>query len=790
MVQRINPDDIEVFTLTTHPPRTFFSSSQGVVSGTLNVFARRSSYEKEVHPLSIFTGSFADQDLDVIRQAIVDSTASNKSGMLSTYFQLVNSQSVSSRKQQTVEIIRFTPSAQFSSNSTRKKVVMNNLMPYYRTVYPEAHFAFANYNSLNFVTGSGLPSDTALIYADNSKQYAVTGAFSLDFWINPRYTNDYEGAGFKTGTILHRSSSFAISLASGSSRDINGKVDGFKLVLQLSHSAEVSPSVAAAGAFPSDLIFFSDDNSLTRNTWHHVTVRWGGQSYNNGSGSFVIDGTAAGTFVIPSSSLADRFSENCLFVGNFFAGKSPEYFFTAEVASRDGLTQLIGGTGQQPATSSLVHPLNAEVHELKLYNRYLSDDEITTLQTNGPASGSALLHDSLKFYLPPFYTTESPYRSFYSTHGGVITTPFYERDGTTKAPVNVDVSFGGYGHYLNLENYVRDFATGKYARLFHLTASVLTASATTPTSFNDFLYATGSNLKRQMTILPNDNGNFYPNFSFMVPGPADYAVSGSPFSVTQSFQAPYKVASTQFVNDLGSVSPGFVTLRDYLPIGLFQVQGQTSTGSMLDTLNGVSPDDLSLRPSTAGRYTILQRTGDNSSNQVVFFDISNLYYGQKIQPGSFVLRDTSFSGSYGKMEFTIRDDGEGNLYRSNTSGSSPDWASLGNIFYNEGIVVLKHPALYFFGKDQFEATFQGEQNTHILTFNLAKRSMMATSSSNPNYMPVSASDNANDTDQRFVYITGINLHDDNLNVITRTSLAQPIVARTSDKFLFKVRMDF
>jgi hypothetical protein len=293
-----------------------------------------------------------------------------------------------------------------------------------------------------------------------------------------------------------------------------------------------------------------------------------------------------------------------------------------------------------------------------------------------------------------------------------------------------------------------------------------------------------------MTILPNDNGNFYPNFSFMVPGPADYAVSGSPFSVTQSFQAPYKVASTQFVNDLGSVSPGFVTLRDYLPIGLFQVQGQTSTGSMLDTLNGVSPDDLSLRPSTAGRYTILQRTGDNSSNQVVFFDISNLYYGQKIQPGSFVLRDTSFSGSYGKMEFTIRDDGEGNLYRSNTSGSSPDWASLGNIFYNEGIVVLKHPALYFFGKDQFEATFQGEQNTHILTFNLAKRSMMATSSSNPNYMPVSASDNANDTDQRFVYITGINLHDDNLNVIARTSLAQPIVARTSDKFLFKVRMDF
>jgi hypothetical protein len=276
----------------------------------------------------------------------------------------------------------------------------------------------------------------------------------------------------------------------------------------------------------------------------------------------------------------------------------------------------------------------------------------------------------------------------------------------------------------------------------------------------------------------------------MIPGADDYAVSGSPFSVTQSFDAPYKVATTQFVNDLGSVTPGFVTLRDYLPIGLFQVAGQNSTGSIVDSLNGISPDDLSLRPSTTGRYTILQRTGDNSSNQVVFFNIPNLYYGMKIEPGSLVLRDTSFSGSAGKMEFTIRDDGEGNLYRSNTSGSSPDWASLGNVFYNEGVVLLKHPSLYFFGKDQFELTFQGHQNTHILTFNLAKRAQMVVSSSSPNYLPVSASDNANDTDQRFVYITGINLHDDNLNVITRTALAQPIVARTGDKFLFKVRMDF
>ena len=789
-IQRINPDDIEVFTLTTNPPRTFNSSSQGVVSGSLHVFARRSPFEKEVHPLSIFSGSFIERDVDVIRESIVANPSTDKYNFVKTYMNAVNRQSVSLRKQQTVEIIRFEPSARFSSNSIRKKVVIDNLMPFYRSAYPEAHFAFTNYHSINFVTGNNLPSDTSFIYADPDHEYAVTGAFSLDFWINPRYTNDYPGAAFTAGTIFHRSSSFALSLASGSSRDVNGYVNGFKLILQLSHSSEQSPSLVTPGAFPNDLVFFSSDNALRRNTWHHVTVRWGTPLINQGSGSFLIDSVEAGTFVIPSSSLADYHDENCLFIGNYFKGDIVTQFFTNEVSERDGLTELIPGIGTSPVGYALSNPLNAEVHELKLYNRYLNDNEVSFLQTRAPLSGTALLHDGLQFYLPPFYTKESPERKFHLGYGGMIVTPFFELNGSTQAPVSVDASFGCAGHYLNLENYVRDFATGRYARLFNLTASALTGTAPVPTSFNDYLYVSGANLKRQMTLLPNDNGQFYPNFTFMIPQPDDFRVAGIPVSVTQSFAAPFKVDATQFISDNGSTSPGFVTLRNQIPFSLFQTQAQEETGSLVTALNGVSPEDLGILPSSHGRYTVLQRTGDNSSNQVVFFDISNLYYGMQIEPGSLVLRDTNTTGSFAKMELTLRDDGEGNLYRSNTSGTSPDWASVGNVFYNEGIVLLKHPSLYFFGADNFEITFKGKQNTHILTYNLFKRPLSAVSSSNPNYLPVSASTDANDTDKRFVYITGINLHDDNLNVVARTTLAQPVVARTGDKFLFKVRMDF
>jgi hypothetical protein len=781
-IQKINPDDIELFSLTTNPPRTFFSGSSGVVSGSLYVFARRSPIEKEVHPLSIFSGSFVDQDLDVIRNNILRNTNTNKTTLLATYMKNVNSQSMSLRKQQTVEILRFEPSARFSSNTLRKSVVVNNLMPYYRTNFPEAHFAFSNYNSLNFLTASGLPSDSALMYADPNKQYAITGSFTFDFWINARYKNDYPYSHFKAGTILHRSSSYAISLLTGSSVDINGYTDRFKLLLQLSASSDTAPSLASSG----NLIFVSDDNILRRGEWHHVTIKWPGNAVNAGSGSFYVDGVAAGSFVI-TSSLPDNNDENCLIIGNYFEGSNNPQFFTTEVATRDGVPELFPGTGTAPATFSLDHGLNAELHEIKIYGRCLNETEVEFLQTQGPVSGTDYLNSDLKFYLPPFYTKESPYRESYLGYGGVIATPFFEIDGTTEAPINVDASFGCAGHYLNLENFVRDFATGNYARLFNLTGSVITGSATTPTSFNDYLYASGSNRKRQITILPNDNGGFFPNFSFFVPTTLETEITTT---TTRSYEIPYKVNTDQFINDNGVLTPGFVTLRNLVPFDLFQKTVQLESGSLVENLNGAGPDNLDALPSIHGRYTVLQRTGDNSCNQVVFFDISNLYYGLQIEPGTVVLRDTNLSCSMGKMELTLLDDGEGNIYRCNTSGSSPDWASVGNVFYNEGIIILKHPSLFFFGANQFELSFKGRQNTHILTYNIFKRSLMAVSSSNPNYLPVSASTNANDTDKRFVYITGINLHDDNLNIITKTSLAQPVVARTADKFLFKIRMDF
>jgi hypothetical protein len=57
-------------------------------------------------------------------------------------------------------------------------------------------------------------------------------------------------------------------------------------------------------------------------------------------------------------------------------------------------------------------------------------------------------------------------------------------------------------------------------------------------------------------------------------------------------------------------------------------------------------------------------------------------------------------------------------------------------------------------------------------------------------MALTASDDPNEKSVGPVIITGINLHDDNLNVVARVSLAQPIIKRDEDRYLFRIKMDW
>lgn len=779
--QKLTPDDIETFTLETSPYRSYVSSSVSGVTGSVYLFARRSLFEKEIYPLSAFSSSlFSDQNVDEYRLIALRTTGStNIASSIQTYLSAVNEQQSSVRKQQKLEIYRFNPPFRLNSNFLRKKVVIDNLMPFYRTAFPRTSYNVSNYNCLNFYTASNVPTSSVILYPNPIKNSAVSqltaygfsGSFSFDFWIRPKYTPDSSGSAYRPGCIFHLTGGYALCLHSGSSRDINGNLNAFRLSLQLTSSANVRPDEITTNL---PHVFFSDDNAIPRDRWSHVTVRWGGTNYNNGSGSFVVDTVAKGTFVVTSNlKVGDQAigDPSVLCIGNYYEGQNTltnamSYFFTNDTAEREGLYELQGGAGFAPGQFTFNYPLNAEVHDLKIYNKYLNDTEIQELETDG-----AELVPELLFYLPPFFTKESPTRQFYGGFGGIPVTPFFGRDGQSDTIFAKEMAFGCGGHYINLENYVRDFVTGRYGRLWDLTGSSINTTTNTALSANTILYQTGSNIKRLYSILPCDNGRFVPNFELLS-----------------------TLNTSSFTNDIGNYEPGVISLRNLIT-GAFpsDVMVQDSGSILTSLIGGSSPETLGTTPGDS--LAIYHRTRDGSSNQVVLFDISNMFYGNQIKPGSLVIRDTSISGSSGKFGVTLRDDGFGSLFRADATISDGEdyarWASCGNVFYSEGVIIVKSPQLYFFGESGYEIEFQGMQNIHVTTINAFARPMQLISSSNPSYRS-GALDNepANMTDEKYVYITNVHVHDDNLNVIARTAVAQPIVKRSGDKMLFKIKMDF
>lgn len=788
-IRRLTNDDVENFTLETHPPRFYSSgstaSSSPGITGSIYVFARRSDVEKEVQPLSMFSSSlFSDQNLSqfIVQAKTMAMASSSNTNQVEAYLSGVYAQAISARKQQTVNIYRFTPPFRLNKYTSAKLVTINDLMPYYRSTQPTSHFVTTNYNCLNFFTSSTVPTQSVVLYPNAQGatgatygNYTPTGAWSVDFWINPKYTTDTEFNSFKAGTVLHLSGVLAVSLVTGSSRDINGLPNGYKILVQLSSSAGTVPSLATTNS----LTFFSSDNSLRRNNWHHITIRHGGPAplYNQGTGSILIDGVVDTEFVLTTSIASTRTSGGygvtdgpcVLAIGNFYEGlNSASYgmsrFFSGDVASRDGVEELNSVAGvDYPASFSFNHPLNAEIHDIKIFNKYLSINEVSGYQTSGPAS-----HSSLLFYVPPFFTLESPTRSFVGTEGGVMITPFQTKDDTTRDPFNVTMSFAIGGMEMNLENYGKEFVRNKFPRWLSLTGSALNSTADIVTA-NQFLFATGSNRRRQYTVMPCDNGQFYPNFSY-------FLATGS---------------SEKFRNDLGNINYGFISLRNQVPLRTKSFGLTSDSGSIVNGMLGPTPDNLS--GSFSDGLAVLHRTRDNTSNQVVFFDVSNLYYGNRIKPGTVVIRDPSLSGSGGKLSATLRDDGQGNLYRADTATAPATWSTVGSVFYNEGIIVIKAPQYCFFGEELWNINFSGEQNVHVLKFNLLLPPLLATSSSNPSY--TSSSFNpldtlANENDEQYVWLSGLYLHDDNLNVISKTNFAQPIIKRTGDKLMFSVKTSF
>jgi len=834
-VIRVTKNDVENFTLVTTPSRVYVSSSTQGVTGSVKVFPRLSSIEKDSESSFVFSDASVAMDTNFSNSSkkIVDKARTYRSfgqsieGVANSYFDLVSM--TSGKKAAVLDIERFTPTTRLTKYTLIKNNIKDVLMPYYRAEYPQSHWAYTNYHSLNFFTAFDgtaqlVPTSSVLLYPNvpddknvsptgfTSGSYVFKDGFTFDFYINPRYKEDGIDAGhFKAGTIFHLSSSYSLSLITGSKKDPNGLPEGFRLQLQLSHSADYSPSKALPGSCPNNLTFLSADNSLSYNNWHHVIVRWGTNSINNGTGSFIIDGINRGNFVIPSASLlpasfSNSLNPDVLCIGNYYEGTNSgvdamSLFFNPENARRDGVDQLTNESGEPeyggPVSYKFAHPLKAEIHDLVFRRYYISDAEIQLTGSRG--IGYDATSKNIAFYLPPFFVENTTIKRYVNGHGGILQTPFFEIDGTTDDPFNVAMAFGVNGHYINLDNFVKDFSTGRFPRLLNLTASAIDHTSEAKEA-NYFLYEDGNVAKRNLTVLPCDDGNFDPNYEILSRESYTDKFSASGFSDFSYINLDSLVSTASldggginsdapedYVEQLYGASPEKPGLEPGLAYTNYIAAVTASLSSITDDtlFNKGVQKNVPL--------TIYQRTLDPSSNQVTIFNISNLYYGRRIMPGSFEIRDPAVSGSFGSVSITLKDDSLGNLYRADSLTPHATQNSVGNIFYDEGVVVIKSPHLYFFGKNEYEVSFRGVYNIFSSKYEIVAGSGLLNSSSNPsfieNYSNLKASGNPKD-DEAFVYISGLNFHDENMNVVAKARLAQPIIKREGDKVLFKVAFDY
>ena len=547
---KILPEYLETFSLKLHAKVNYLSSSYSdatsLTTGSMPLAARPSKCLKNtIDPSQQGENSYDSnspgvvgfnegdyqilEDINNVNKTVMDSKLAGSSSdvysIMDNWMRLIGSASQIGRNTKRFEIVRFDPPFTFTKNSTVKNITRNVLMPNYISQYDMCQFGYTNYHTLNFFTGSGVPDNSAIVYsnmqpaAGQARPYSPSGSFTVDFWVNPRYTNDV-GKPYHAGTLLHISSTMAVSLISGSRKDENGSASTFRILLQLKHSAGIPPHTINPDVqnntrpYPEDLVFVSEPDKLFKNHWHHVSVRWGGKTINDGTGSIYIDDSRTDFSLNSGSILPDPPDDvsSTLVVGNFLnwtdgIPRNEALFFNDTAGLREGVYPLLGDpSATDPENYEFANPLNAEIHDLKIFNKFAYEHEIKEYGKYGRGNTD----DKLMFYLPPYFVKETRTRD-------ALITPFQTRRRQTPFPFNYEYSFGVGGFMINLQNYLREFKNGYYPRLINLTASTIDYTVLDITA-NQHSFGTASMRKRNLTILPNDNGLFSPDFSLLLSG--------------------------------------------------------------------------------------------------------------------------------------------------------------------------------------------------------------------------------------------------------------------------------
>ena len=761
---------------------------------------------------------------------------SDATSQLNTYLdQAVSSSLPSKNSKQFNMVIENVPGVNLLSGSTNLPIsgsrgalptIVNSIIEKEVASNRNMEFGFTNYNCLGFVSGGNESQNQALMY----KNSASTGdfpAFGVSFFIKPPSNTTQE---FRPATVFHIDNLITVSLVSGSTQDRFGNTNSFKIVSQLSSSNEnrvdafkydrgstaYNHNNSVYPNFQQEVIF-TPDNELKKNSWYHVAIT---VSHVNGlreakEQKLYIDGNPITGSMTGSSRDVEFYNTSFknssgvtnseIIIGNKI-NKAIQYseFFIEKYSLNEKYTRTVT---TQP-TTNFESPFFGEVHEITFATSQLSSFPIESfLESRYQTLNSSSLNSDLSvdFYLPVLFGAVE--NQLFRTSPRVLDSGA----GTTDESITLlsaphenwvlsnDLRFPEVNITSFLSSYCFDNKSRTYPRCIgmesidNVSSDNRFAHLTSNPNSHEAVSELSTFFTRNNLIRSCDNANFVHEYNV-------YESILDSLGGNNSLKNQRK----QFLSSsLGNKDMSHVLMKNYVDysnivgspsflsnfLTLNSVTSQLSNRLEETTINPIFDKNLLSKRSQDAWYPLLfSETLFRHSNLVSIIDIPQMFYDKRIHPGTFEIIENNLSGSNGMLTYNIKDNGLGALYRNDSAAPEPK-NKCGIIFYELGIVVLTHPSLAMIGKENFTINFKGEKDLNVLNINTHVEKYEFNKSSNPSYNSIGKIGSESNQNE-ITMITGIEYLDENLNVVMRSNLSQPVSKREFDEILFRSRIDF
>ena len=353
------------------------------------------------------------------------------------------------------------------------------------------------------------------IINDEGKQaYDFSGnEISLSFFLNPRYTNkkDYH---FNPGCIVFIPGVFSIYLVQGTNTDSYNNVNSYRFFIELfdfsynsfdSNFSIYDQNTNPLGfditdpnsQFREDALFLlKDENKINTNKWYNVTVSLKRIDFDNFILKICLNGEEYETFEIVSSfSYSFPSHSSFISIGNKPVVNSQaqvsqnfiDYAFSLDKQSQNDtngpyitkffnmgktfnssidfppnpVIEYVYANQLEPSTGDYITSdtslgLHAEIHDIRLYNKFVDLDKAKEIFKHGIENLANEKEKGLIFYLPVyFYPQEIKKKGIVNLY--LENDKIYENNIASNSVNNIHFENFAGGYEIYPENFLRDF---------------------------------------------------------------------------------------------------------------------------------------------------------------------------------------------------------------------------------------------------------------------------------------------------------------------------------------------